>query len=156
MALTEKQLAQHRKYRENLTPEKREAKRLRALERYHERRSVDLPKMRQYSKKRFAADRRVALLDGAKRRAKLYNLPFDITIEDIIIPPTCPVLGIPIVTGGPANDPHLPSLDRFDPELGYVTGNITVMSLRANSLKKNATVEEVQALLNWMISRTAS
>lgn len=150
MALSEQRLEWCRKHRANLSPEQKEARRKRALERYHERREQDLPKMRSYAKKRYSTDRRRSLFDGAKRRAKLYNLPFDITMEDIVIPETCPVLGIPIITGGPTNDPHLPSLDRFIPELGYVKGNVTVISLRANSIKKNATVEEVRALLTWM------
>lgn len=124
----------------------------RALTRYHERRSDDeLAKMRVVSRRRYEQDRRRSLFDGAKRRAKLEGLPFTITIDDIVIPSVCPVLGIPIITGRPANDPHLPSLDKFDPALGYVPSNITVMSLRANSIKKNASVEEISKLLEWMV-----
>lgn len=156
MALTEKELERNRAYRANLSPEKKEAKRKRALERYYERRDQDLPKMREYSKKRYATDRRLALFDGAKRRAMLYDLPFNITLDDIIIPDVCPVLGIPIISGGKANNPHLPSLDRFIPELGYVKGNIAVISLRANSIKKNASIKEIQALFEWMVSRSTS
>ena len=156
MALTEKQLEWHRNYRNNQTPEVKEARRVRALTRYHERREQDLPKMRQYSKNRFSSDRRRALLDGARRRAKLYDLPINITIDDIVIPTVCPVLGIPIIPGGATNNPHLPSLDRFIPELGYVRGNITVISLRANSIKKNATVDEVKALYDWMATQMSS
>lgn len=156
MALTEKQLEWTRNHRRNASPDVKEARRKRALERYHERREQDLPKMRQYSKKRFANDRRLALFEGAKRRAKLGSLPFTITIEDIVIPHICPVLGIPITTGLPANSPNLPSLDRFVPDLGYIPGNVTVISLGANSLKRDALVEEVALLHQWMLTQAAS
>lgn len=157
---TEEQRERHREwskqYRANMTPEQRE--KVRASARAYQQRHRDklLPVMREYSRERYAADRRLALFEGAKRRARLEGLPFTITIDDIVIPETCPVLSIPIILGQPANDPHLPSLDKFDPALGYTPDNITVMSLRANSIKKNATVEEVQALLNWMINRKSS
>ena len=112
--------------------------------------------MRETSKRRYSADRRLSLYEGAKRRAKLEGLSFTITINDIIIPEVCPVLGIPIQTGLPANSPNLPSLDKFIPELGYVPGNITVLSLRANSIKKDASIQEVEALLKWMLQFTRS
>ena len=37
------------------------------------------------------------ILYGAKIRARKYNLPFDLSLEDIVIPDVCPVLGISIV-----------------------------------------------------------
>lgn len=123
---------------------------------YYKHREALLPKMREYATNRRKRDPRLSLFEGAKRRAKQYSLPFTIAIDDIIIPELCPVLGIPIVIGGKANDPHLPSLDRNIPELGYTPDNITVMSLRANSLKKNATLEEVTALYEWFTSNVRS
>lgn len=51
-----------------------------------------------------------------------------------MIPETCPVLGIPLTIGG-KRSPSSPSLDRIDPALGYVPGNIRVISDRANRLK---------------------
>ena len=142
-----------RRRRERLKgSETHEKLKARSRERYHERRDETiLAKMRETSKRRYSSDRRLALFEGAKRRAKLEGLPFSITIDDIVIPDVCPVLGIPIQTGLPANSHNLPSLDKFIPELGYVPGNITVLSLRANSLKKNASIQEIEALLNWML-----
>lgn len=114
-----------------------------------------LPKMREYAKNRYKNDRRLSLFEGAKRRAKMYDLPFNITIDDIVIPEKCPILGIILTPGEPANTPSLPSLDRIIPENGYVPGNIIVMSLRANSLKKNATLDEVRSLFEWMSTHPA-
>ena len=85
------------------------------------------------------------MLMEARRRAKKKNLPFDIEEMDIIIPIICPVLGISIKTGvGKGTvQPNSPSLDRIIPEKGYVRGNIVVMSNKANTMKSNATLEEI-------------
>ena len=45
---------------------------------------------------KYRLDIRRSLLCGAKGRAKKFNLPFSITIDDIIIPEKCPVFNIPI------------------------------------------------------------
>lgn len=49
---------------------------------------------------------------------------------------------------GPA--PDSPSLDRVIPELGYVPGNVIVISWRANNLKRDATIEELEAVIAYM------
>lgn len=151
----EEKRAYHREYMKTYraTPEAQAKRKARAIERYHERKDeAELARMRETSKRRYANDRRLSLFEGAKRRAKLEGLPFSITIDDIVIPEVCPVLGIPITVGMPANSPGLPSLDKFIPELGYVPGNITVISVRANSIKKNASIGEIEALYQWMLS----
>ena len=43
-----------------------------------------------------------------------------------------------------------PTLDKTIPALGYVPGNIAVISWRANRLKNNGTLEELEALVEWM------
>ena len=43
-----------------------------------------------------------------------------------------------------------PSLDRFVPNLGYVKGNIRVISFRANRLKSDATIDEMRQVLAYM------
>ena len=89
------------------------------------------------------------LWKAAKRRAKLKDLEFDIEVSDIIIPQLCPLLNIPIIhkTGTGSRSPHSPSLDRIKNHLGYVKGNILVVSWRANFLKSDATIEELELLL---------
>ncbi len=85
---------------------------------------------------------------GAKCRAKRDGLEFNISKEDITVPTHCPILRIPIKknTGsGFHNDS--PSLDRVDNSKGYVKGNIRVISNRANLLKCDATLEELELLL---------
>lgn len=90
------------------------------------------------------------LLKKAKNRAKKKNIPFDITADDIIIPETCPVLGIPLKAGEKIVCNTSPTIDRIKPELGYVKGNIQVISYRANMLKNNATIEELQKVLEHL------
>jgi hypothetical protein len=77
---------------------------------------------------------------------------FALDLEDIVIPTHCPVLGIKLDTrqiNGYDRD-NSPSLDRIFPDQGYVKGNVKIISWRANSLKKNATPQELIALGKWM------
>src|SRR5579859_4579649 len=60
------------------------------------------------------------LLTAAKKRARIHNVPCTITVEDIIVPKLCPVLGIELIPAAPGRrKDQSPSLDRFIPELGY-------------------------------------
>ena len=92
----------------------------------------------------------IHLLRHARDRAKRKNIPFDITAEDVIIPETCPVLGIELQIGEKVACYNSPTLDRIKPELGYVKGNIQVLSFRANMLKSNATIEELEKVLEHL------
>jgi hypothetical protein len=89
------------------------------------------------------------ILMGAKSRAKERNIPFDLKLSDITIPKVCPVLGIPIFWGDKQSD-NTPSIDRVIPEKGYVLGNCHIISMKANRLKNNATVEELKAILEYI------
>lgn len=88
----------------------------------------------------------------AKARAKKGNYNFTLKVEDIIIPKTCPVLGIPIyVTEGKSGGfNHSPSLDKIDPNKGYTPDNIMVMSQLANAMKANATPEQLLKFSEWV------
>ena len=50
-----------------------------------------------------------------------------ITINDLVFPERCPVLNIPLLSTGKRTD-NSPSLDRIIPSLGYVPGNVKVIS----------------------------
>lgn len=93
------------------------------------------------------------LVANARMRAKKAGVPCTIRASDIQIPATCPVLGIPLQvapwTGRRAPQAGSPSLDRIHPALGYVPGNIRVISHRANMLKNNATIAELEAVLAY-------
>lgn len=42
---------------------------------------------------------RLKILKNAKQRAKSQGIPFNLTIDDIIIPEKCPLLGTPLTRG---------------------------------------------------------
>lgn len=93
------------------------------------------------------------LLSAARSRAKKKNIPFSLTVKDIVIPEVCPVLGIPLVRhfdqhGGLDDSP---SIDRIIPELGYVEGNIQVISRLANNMKSNASPEQLLLFAKWIL-----
>ena len=92
-------------------------------------------------------------LVSARHRAKTDGVSFDITPDDIDIPEFCPVLGIKLQFNygvGGAKD-NSPSIDRLIPELGYVKGNIAVISWRANRIKNNATIDEIKKVYDWIL-----
>ncbi len=93
------------------------------------------------------------LIQCAKRRAKKKGIEFSITIEDLHLPNRCPILGIELNhnIGGVAQ-PNSPSIDRIDPHIGYVKGNVAIISVRANTLKSNMTVDIAARLLAYMSS----
>jgi hypothetical protein len=93
------------------------------------------------------------MLYDAKRRASRNNIPFDITPEDIPMPTHCPILGTLLKRGSYHVCPSSPTLDKYNPSLGYVKGNVTVISHRANTMKLDATTEEVYKLYLWMVEQ---
>jgi hypothetical protein len=93
-------------------------------------------------------------LGQAKRRAQKDGREFDITIEDLLpLPTTCPVLGIEInYTGTKARGfvNNSPSIDRIDSSKGYIKGNVQIISWRANRIKSDASIEELEAVIKYM------
>lgn len=85
------------------------------------------------------------MLASSRFRAKKHGIPHTITLDDIVIPEVCPVLGVPIVLE--RNHKYRPSLDQISPREGYTPENIMVVSHRANHLKLNMTLEEAEKLV---------
>ena len=112
-------------------------------------------------RQQFAADpvmfKAVQMVRNAKHRAKVQKVPFSITVQYIknICTGFCPVLGIPIDYVSTKISDGSPALDKFDPSAGYVEGNVNVISHRANTLKGNATPEELMKIALWA-QRTAA
>lgn len=91
-----------------------------------------------------------AMLRYARIRARGRGRPCAIAEADIAILKVCPVLGIRMYRDGPHD--HVPSLDEVIPGLGYVPGNIAVISQRANRWKSDMTIDDVRKLLAYMES----
>lgn len=84
-------------------------------------------------------------LSNMRWRAKKEGRPFDLTAEDIVVPDRCPLLGIPLVrSSGLGAKPNSPSVDKVIPELGYVRGNVRVISYLANAMKNSATPDQLR------------
>ena len=92
---------------------------------------------------------RYYLWSNAKHRSSKKKLPFDIALEDIVIPDKCPLLGIDLVRGTFESGPlrSSPTLDQIRPGGGYVKGNIWVISNKANTIKSDASLEELKTLI---------
>jgi hypothetical protein len=86
----------------------------------------------------------------AKSRAKRDNLPFDLELSDIVIPSHCPVLNIPLVLAEDHVKGNSPTLDKIVPSKGYVKGNVCIISHRANTIKNDASQEDLEKVLAWL------
>lgn len=92
------------------------------------------------------------ILFRAKQRAKQKQFEFNIGVADIIIPSRCPILDIEIIRNkNTSTKVNSPSLDRIDNTKGYIKGNIMVISNKANTMKNNATPEELIKFANWIL-----
>lgn len=90
------------------------------------------------------------MLHRARSRAKLNGIPFEITKDDLEIPTHCPVLGIELnYYSRQKNQPNNASLDRIDNTKGYIRGNVIVISMRANQIKRDATIEELRLIFEF-------
>lgn len=90
------------------------------------------------------------ILAEARKRAKAKDIEYNLEEKDIILPKKCPVLGIELKFNEGQCCDNSYSLDRLDPNKGYVKGNVVIMSNRANRIKSNANIKEIKMLLNWM------
>jgi hypothetical protein len=87
------------------------------------------------------------MIEGARLRAKRDGFPFSIDKHDIHIPDNCPVCGCRLEARrgkGGAYDAS-PSLDKWNPENGYIPGNVWVICCRCNRRKADMSGEELLA-----------
>lgn len=97
---------------------------------------------------------RKRLLNCTKQSAKLKGLEHNITEEDLELPILCPLLGIPIdYTAGNGKTMLKPSVDRINPTLGYIKGNVELMSSLANTMKSKATPEQLVFFAKEILKR---
>ena len=82
--------------------------------------------------------------NNACTRSKRAGIPFDLSTEYVIsiCPELCPVFGVKLEYGGAGQRRRTAaSLDRIVPELGYVKGNVQVLSMLANRMKSNVVLD---------------
>lgn len=94
------------------------------------------------------------LVNASKQRARLKGIEHNITVEDVLelypVDGKCPVFGITLEFGNAGFRDNSPSIDKIDPNLGYTKDNIQIISWRANRLKVDATIEELELLLAYL------
>lgn len=92
-----------------------------------------------------------------KSYCKKHGIDYDLTPEylESIYTDTCPVFGTVFVRNDKTNSSS-PTLDRINPDKGYVQGNVCYISHRANRIKYDATVTELKQILEWYESATTN
>lgn len=90
----------------------------------------------------------------ARSRARRKGLPIDrIGWREVPPPPkTCPCCGVELSVGK-ADKSNSPSLDRIIPERGYVLSNIQWLCYRCNTIKQDATPEELMRLALYVAKK---
>lgn len=90
----------------------------------------------------------------AKQRCRSSGRDFDIEVSDIVIPETCPILGIQLNmnSGKSGAYRNSPSLDRIDNTKGYTKDNVQVISQLANAMKCHASNNELHRFAQWVLS----
>jgi hypothetical protein len=87
---------------------------------------------------------------SAKQRSKSREMEFSITLDylESIYPADniCPCFGVSMEH----NTEYAPSIDRIDANNGYVVGNVQFISKRANMLKSNASISEIQRIIDYI------
>lgn len=106
------------------------------------------PQRREYERKTYRENPQRYMLKSARDRARQLGFVCTITEVDIAIPEFCPLLGLKLERGTGKQHAASPSLDRIIPAYGYVPDNVWVISHRANELKRDATLQELQTLVN--------
>jgi hypothetical protein len=88
---------------------------------------------------------------AARQRSREKGLRYELNIDFIvsIAPTICPLLQYPLVYTKEKGRSRtsVPSLDRIDPSKGYTRDNVWIISWRANTIKNDASLEELEAVL---------
>lgn len=98
-------------------------------------------------KEKLSNDVQYRLYCYSKKSAKERGLEHNIELEDIQVPEKCPVFNCEMTKG----TPYAPTLDRVDASKGYIKGNVQVISWKANTMKSDATQEELVLFAKWVI-----
>ena len=94
------------------------------------------------------------LLNASKQRSKKKSRENKLTIQDIqdIFPKDglCPIFGTKLIFGDAGFRENSPSIDRIDSTKGYTKDNIQIISWKANRIKTNSSIEELELVLAYM------
>ncbi|MCI0561463.1 MAG: hypothetical protein MN733_23495 [Nitrososphaera sp.] len=88
-----------------------------------------------------------------KQGARQQGIPFTLSFQDVVWPTHCPIFNVELDYFAPVVCDVSPSFDRVDPNRGYEPGNVQIISNRANRMKSNSSIADVERLLEWMKSQ---
>ena len=95
----------------------------------------------------------VTACKASKRRAKIKNLAFNLTSDylESIFPKSysCPILGYKMKRSDISLGRLSPTLDRINPRLGYVKGNVEFVANIANMMMTSATGKDIKKFVKW-------
>ena len=89
------------------------------------------------------------MLRNLRYSAKRRGLSFNLTIKDLTLPTHCPLLGMPLLYNSFSpvaeqfNANAWATVDRIDNSLGYVQNNVWVISRLANTMKNEASLDQL-------------
>ncbi len=100
----------------------------------------------------FRSTKAYRLYYSCKCRSKKNGIPFDLDVPYIQTlldeSAVCPLLGTAYSDGK-----YTQSLDKIIPELGYTKGNVWVVSYRANSIKNDASIDELRMIVKGLANK---
>lgn len=100
------------------------------------------------------SDVKYRLLRSCKQSASRRGLEFSITADNLEIPAQCPYLGVQLTNVlGEGFQDYNPSIDRIDNTLGYVPGNVEIISVLANKMKSSATPLDLLRFAKGVLKR---
>ncbi len=95
----------------------------------------------------------VTACKSSKRRSRDKNLPFNLTSDylESIFPKNCicPILGYKMKVSNITLGKLSPTLDRINPRLGYIKGNVEFVSNIANCMMTSATGKDIKRFVKW-------
>ena len=86
------------------------------------------------------------------------DVPFHLTVDSLVWPEFCPVLGIKLDyfrRGRGKQSDYSPSFDRVNPDEGYTPENTRIISNRANRIKNSGSAEDHRKVAQYIESNTS-
>ena len=94
-----------------------------------------------------------AFFQRKRQNSKNKKWEFTVTYNDIEWNTHCPILGLEIDWTAEYRKETSPSLDRINPRMGYVPGNVVIVCWRANRIKNDGSAEEHQKIADFLRNR---
>ena len=85
-----------------------------------------------------------------KANARKTGVEFTIDFGELTFPTHCPILGIELDYFAENRAENTVSFDKINPKLGYVSGNVVIISWRANRIKNDGTADEHQKIADFL------